>query len=59
MRIAICVNKGNMAKRAMNSLDIIEVTRVSFKAVKEALDMIKELKSLDRGETDLSGRDVP
>ena len=48
-----------MAKRAMDSLNIVEVTRVSFKVVKEASDTVKEFKSLDGGETDLLGRDVP
>jgi len=47
-----------MAKRAMDPLDVVEVTRVSFEAVEEASDTVKELKSLDGGEADLSGRDV-
>jgi len=50
--MAICVYKGNMTEGAMDSLDLVEMTRMSLKAV-------EEFESLDRGETDLPGWDVP
>ena len=48
-----------MAEGAMNSLDLIEMTRMSLKVVKEVSNVVKEFELLDRGETDLPGWDVP
>ena len=56
---AICVYKGDMAEGAMNSLNLVEMTRMSLKVVEEVSNAVEEFELLDRGETDLLGWDVP
>ena len=42
---AIHVHKGDMAKRAMNFLDIKQVTRVTFEIVKETSNTLMKLQT--------------
>jgi len=58
MGVTICVYKGDMTEGAMNSLDIVEMRRMSLKSVEEVLNMVKEFKLLDRGKTNLPCWDV-
>ena len=56
---AICVNESNMAKGAMDSLNIVKMARMAFEAVKEVSNVVKEFESLEDGEANLPGWDVP
>jgi len=51
MGAAICVYRGSMTEGAMNSLNIVEVTRMF-------LEVVEEFKSLDREEANLPGWNV-
>jgi len=59
MGVAVCVYESNVAEGTMDSLNIVEMERVSFKEVKEVLDLVEELESFNSGETNLLGWDVP
>jgi len=59
MGMAICVYESNVAEGTMDSLNIVEVTRVSSKVVKEVLNVVKEFESFNSREADLPSWDVP
>ena len=59
MGTAVCVYESDMAEGTMDPLNIVEVTRVSSKAVKEVLNMVKEFESFNSREANLPSWDVP